>query len=87
MVHKVGSSDAEVENVDLLEDGIVEGIEEPRCVRDLDTQGTHKLVFSTLECLQILRNRSQRSWLSFTMAVTVFLGHTLVLSDCTINPC
>lgn len=35
MVHEVRPADAEVENVDLFQDGVVESVEEPRCVRYL----------------------------------------------------
>ena len=32
VVHEVGAADAQVEHVDLLEDRVVEGVEEPRRV-------------------------------------------------------
>ena len=35
MVHEVGSADTEIEDVDFLQDGVVEGIEEPGSVGDL----------------------------------------------------
>ena len=38
MIHEVGSTDAEVEDVDLLQDGVVEGVQEPWCVRHLHEQ-------------------------------------------------
>ena len=38
MIHEVRSTDAEVEDVDLLQDGIVECVQEPWCVRHLHEQ-------------------------------------------------
>lgn len=40
MVHEVGAADAEVEHVDLLQDGVVEGIQEPGCVGHLVNDNT-----------------------------------------------
>lgn len=35
VVHEVRAPDTEVENVNLLQDGVVEGVQEPRGVRNL----------------------------------------------------
>lgn len=35
MVHEVRAADAEVENVNLLQDGIIKGVQKPRGVRNL----------------------------------------------------
>lgn len=40
MVHEVGAADAEVEYVDLLQDGVVEGVQEPGCVGHLVNDNT-----------------------------------------------
>ena len=51
MVHEVGPPDAEVENVDLLQDGVVEGIKEPGSVGNLlgqNTPVTHHMVVQSI---------------------------------------
>lgn len=45
MVHEVGAADAEVKHVDLLQDGVVEGIQEPGCVGHLVSVNTALQVF------------------------------------------
>lgn len=40
MVHEVGAADAEVEHVDLLQDGVVESVQEPGCVGHLGNDNT-----------------------------------------------